>query len=137
LTTATKPKPSPTNEPTPDQATSPLGERPLHYTRRGPFRYAGRMYGRNEIIRVGGHRNDDTLLTRGYIAELPADETPVQCGQCSRWFKDDRSRSLHGADEHKPRPADWSPADEDKALDRTMRQVNQEAPVLGLDTANA
>lgn len=104
-----------------------------YYARRGPFTYNGKNLGRCELVALlPGAPNNEKLLLTGYIAEVPADAETAVCGECGREFLSDRFRRIHGDDEHRRTEDPDEYGYEGDHLERTMRQVNQEFPVIGV-----
>lgn len=107
-------------------------ERPAHYIRRMPTGavYNGKTYDRGQGITLAGARNDDRLVTYGYVSEWPKDTEPAICGACGEPFVSDRFRAEHYQKRHghhvltdpnaNPRDVDEAVAAEESALNREV-----------------
>lgn len=51
---------------------------------------------RGQVIELGGHTNDEQLLTLRYVAPVPKGTALEECGECGRLFINDACRTAHG-----------------------------------------
>src|ERR1051325_4287518 len=68
-----------------------------------PIGYNGKELDRGQVFELEGAANDEKLVRLGYVAELPRDVRPVECGVCGGKFYDESMRAGHGSLRHPQR----------------------------------
>jgi predicted RNA-binding Zn-ribbon protein involved in translation (DUF1610 family) len=51
---------------------------------------------RGQVFELGGHTNDERLVTLRYVAPVKKGVALSECGECGRLFIDDAARTAHG-----------------------------------------
>jgi hypothetical protein len=105
------------------------------YSARRPFGYGSEMLSPGQVVELGGFLNDEKLIRLGYLEPVKGKVNPLPCRVCGAKFLDDGYRDRHGAKAHGPKPAD--PREEDAAIEREARLLNEVAPLYLDKTAEA
>lgn len=111
------------------------GKSPRYVANR-PFGYdTGLDLDRGQVFELRNLRNDEKLTRLGYVRELAASESPVQCGHCGSEFVGDAERAAHGLERHRER--ELTPYEEDQHYDRQEKLLAEVAPIKMDKTAAA
>lgn len=95
---------------------------------RRPFGYGGVDLDREQQFQMVGATHDERLERLGYAQAWPDGRKPFDCRHCAGKFLTEAARDAHGQKRHAPtRTA--SPFDDDEALEREERALNERAPL--------
>ena len=78
---------------------------------------------RGEVIRLGGHVNDQKMIGLRYLAPVEPGTTLAACGHCDRLFIDEYARARHGEVWHSSR-CPFCETEVPKRGDRTQWIIN-------------
>lgn len=106
----------------------------LPYVARWPIGYGEQSLDRGQVFQLGGQVNDEKLIRLGYVLPLERGAERYQCAECGAEFVGIAERTAHGRDRHSGRIL--SPEEEDRAIDRRERMLQEIAP-LNLDKTAA
>ncbi|MGA9772355.1 MAG: hypothetical protein WBV94_25200 [Blastocatellia bacterium] len=96
---------------------------------RRPIGYNGRQLDRGQVFELENAPNDEKLVRLGYVAELPRDTKPVECGVCGGKFYDENMRAAHGKERHPDRFRELSDEELEQEEDRRERLLEKVAPL--------
>lgn len=105
------------------------------YSARRPFGYGDVMLSPGQVVELGGFSNDEKLIRLGYLEPVKGKVSPLQCRLCGGQFLDEGFRDRHGKSAHPSRP--MSPQEEDAAMEREAKMLEQVAPLYLDKTAES